>query len=154
MIPRPPISTLTSTLFPYTTRFRSAVPLRSNYRQAEGICAQAFRSAQERQHARQRAARAGRCDHHPRKHVLKGARVNALYDELRIALHAVWQRRWTALAAAWAICLLGWLAVAQIPNSYDSHARVFVQMSSILPRSAEHTSELQSLLRISYAVFC
>src|SRR3546814_10481981 len=44
------------------------------------------------------------------------AHVNALYDELRIALHAVWQRRWTALAAAWAICLLGWLAVAQIPK--------------------------------------
>ncbi len=59
--------------------------------------------------------------------------MNGLYDELRLALHAVWQRRWIALAAAWAICLLGWLMVSQIPNSYESHARVFVQMNSILP---------------------
>nr|WP_286207853.1 XrtA system polysaccharide chain length determinant [Hephaestia sp. MAHUQ-44] len=48
-------------------------------------------------------------------------------------MHAVWQRRWIALAAAWAIALLGWLAVSQIPNSYESRARVFVQMNSILP---------------------
>src|SRR3546814_1557946 len=27
-------------------------------------------------------------------------------------------------------------------------------LSSFLPRSEEHTSELQSLMRISYAVFC
>jgi polysaccharide chain length determinant protein (PEP-CTERM system associated) len=59
--------------------------------------------------------------------------VNGLYDELRLALHAVWQRRWIALASAWAICLLGWLVVSQIPNSYESRARVFVQMNSILP---------------------
>ncbi|HVI98528.1 MAG TPA: XrtA system polysaccharide chain length determinant [Sphingomonas sp.] len=59
--------------------------------------------------------------------------MNGLYDELRLALHSVWQRRWIALAAAWAICLVGWFAVAQIPNSYESHARVFVQMNSILP---------------------
>src|SRR3546814_7973792 len=36
-------------------------------------------------------------------------------------------------------------------------ARLFVaysQDSSLMPRSEEHTSELQSLMRISYAVFC
>ena len=59
--------------------------------------------------------------------------MNGLYDEFRVALHAVWQRRWIALVAAWAICLLGWLVVSQIPNSYESRARVFVQMQSILP---------------------
>src|SRR3546814_16754087 len=31
------------------------------------------------------------------------------------------------------VCSSDLLAWAQIPNSYDSHARVFVQMSSILP---------------------
>jgi polysaccharide chain length determinant protein (PEP-CTERM system associated) len=59
--------------------------------------------------------------------------VNGLYDELRVALHAVWSRRWLALAVAWAIAILGWLVVSQIPNSYESRARVFVQMQSILP---------------------
>lgn len=59
--------------------------------------------------------------------------MNGLYEELRIALHGIWQRRWLALAVAWGICLIGWLVVAMIPNSYESQARVFVQMQSILP---------------------
>lgn len=58
--------------------------------------------------------------------------MNNIYDEILIALHSVWNRRWLALAVAWGICLLGWLAVAMIPNSYESRARVFVQMQSIL----------------------
>jgi polysaccharide chain length determinant protein (PEP-CTERM system associated) len=59
--------------------------------------------------------------------------MNGLYEEIRLALHAIWQRRWIALATAWAIALVGWLVVAMIPNSYQSEARVFVQMQSILP---------------------
>jgi len=58
--------------------------------------------------------------------------MNGLYDEFRVALHSVWNRRWLALAVAWGICLLGWLVVALIPNSYESKARVFVEMQSIL----------------------
>jgi polysaccharide chain length determinant protein (PEP-CTERM system associated) len=59
--------------------------------------------------------------------------MDGLYEQLRIALHQVWRRRWLALAAAWALCLVGWLGIALIPNSYESKARVFVQMQSILP---------------------
>jgi polysaccharide chain length determinant protein (PEP-CTERM system associated) len=59
--------------------------------------------------------------------------MNGLYEQLRIAIHQVWRRRWLALAAAWAICLAGWLAIAVIPNSYESKARVLIQMQSILP---------------------
>src|SRR3546814_1531861 len=33
-------------------------------------------------------------------------------------------------------------------------AKVFLMMPVIFTRSEEHTSELQSLMRISYAVFC
>lgn len=58
--------------------------------------------------------------------------MNGLYDEIRIAVHSVWNRRWMALAVAWGICLLGWLIVALIPNTYESTARVFVEMQSIL----------------------
>ena len=56
-----------------------------------------------------------------------------LYDEILIALHGVWNRRWLALAVAWGICMAGWLVVALIPNSYESKARVYVQTQSILP---------------------
>jgi polysaccharide biosynthesis transport protein len=59
--------------------------------------------------------------------------MDGLYEQFRIALHSVWRRRWLALAVAWGLCLLGWLVVALIPNSYESRARVFVQMESMLP---------------------
>ncbi|MBS0479683.1 MAG: chain-length determining protein [Proteobacteria bacterium] len=59
--------------------------------------------------------------------------MNGLYDEIRIAMHSVWQRRWLALAVAWGIAILGWLVVSQLPNRYEAKARVFVQMSSALP---------------------
>src|SRR5687767_9506660 len=62
--------------------------------------------------------------------------MDGLYEQFRIAVHQVWMRRWLALGVAWGLCLLGWLAVALIPNSYESKARVFVQMQSILPSQA------------------
>ena len=58
--------------------------------------------------------------------------MDGLYDQFRIALHQVWQRRWLAMAVAWGVAVLGWLVIALIPNSYEAKARLFVQMSSIL----------------------
>jgi polysaccharide chain length determinant protein (PEP-CTERM system associated) len=59
--------------------------------------------------------------------------VGSILDEVRAALHAVWMRRWIALAVAWAVCLAGWLVVSQMPNNYESRARVFVQLRQIIP---------------------
>ncbi|SFR83432.1 XrtA system polysaccharide chain length determinant [Sphingomonas jatrophae] len=59
--------------------------------------------------------------------------MGGLINELLIAAHGVWRRRWLALAIAWGVALLGWLVVALIPNSYESRARVFVQMQTLLP---------------------
>lgn len=58
--------------------------------------------------------------------------MNGLYDEIRIALHRVWKRRWFALAVAWGICLLGWLVVALVPNTYASQAKLFVGEQAML----------------------
>lgn len=58
--------------------------------------------------------------------------MNNLYEELLAAIHSVWHRRWIALACAWGICLVGWLAVALIPNSYESRARIFIQLDDAL----------------------
>ncbi|QGP78588.1 XrtA system polysaccharide chain length determinant [Sphingobium sp. CAP-1] len=55
-----------------------------------------------------------------------------LYDELLIVLHGIWSRRWVALGVAWGVCMLGWLGVAFIPNSYQSKARVYVNTQSLL----------------------
>lgn len=62
--------------------------------------------------------------------------MNSLYDEFRIAVHSVWNRRWLALAVAWGVCLLGWLVVAMIPNKYESKALIQVRVQSMLPDQA------------------
>ncbi len=58
--------------------------------------------------------------------------MNVLLEELRAALWTVWNRRWLALAVAWGVCLAGWLVVALIPNTYESNARMFVQLDDML----------------------
>src|SRR3546814_8959230 len=48
------------------------------------------------------------------------------------------------------------LLISEIPDCNATDAEVFYYPASInvIQRSEEHTSELQSLMRISYAVFC
>jgi len=58
--------------------------------------------------------------------------MNSLYEEVLAAIHGVWHRRWIALGVAWAVCLLGWLVVALVPNSYQSRARIFIQLDDAL----------------------
>ena len=76
--------------------------------------------------------------------------MDGLYEQARMAVFSVWRRKWLALAVAWGLCLAGWLAIALIPNSYQSKARVFVQTQSILPTQmgitpAERQTELLRL---------
>lgn len=59
--------------------------------------------------------------------------MHAIYEEIRIALHNVWRRRWLALAVAWGVALLGWLAISTVPNRYESKASVYVQTQALLP---------------------
>jgi len=58
--------------------------------------------------------------------------MNGLYDEIRIALYSVWNRRWLALAVAWTICLLGWVIVSMQPNSYESEANILVKAQNVI----------------------
>lgn len=70
--------------------------------------------------------------------------MGSIYDELRAALHAVWMRRWIALAVAWGLCLAGWFVVSQMPNKFESRARVFVQFRNILPTQGVETQVEQA----------
>src|SRR3546814_2863960 len=97
MIRRPPRSTRTDTLFPYTTLFRS-IGDRADVR----------------------------FDAYPRRH----------FDATVIQIgHGADPRSGT------------FPVELEIANDHATSA-------GTLPRSEEHTSELQSLMRISYAVFC
>src|SRR3546814_9801773 len=93
MIRRPPRSTRTDTLFPYTTLFRSTV---MRDLEATGIAS---------------------------------AEIVSLLED------AVSERRWWAEQWPQGAVYVGGLVAQDV-------------------RSEEHTSELQSLMRISYAVFC
>src|SRR3546814_6096229 len=95
MIRRPPRSTRTDTLFPYTTLFRSP-------------------DRPQRQHQRQ----PGPALRQPPRHDCRRHR----HRQIRLADGA--------------------------------GRRVLTPRRAVLSRSEEHTSELQSLMRISYAVFC
>ncbi len=59
--------------------------------------------------------------------------MHAIYEELRVALHNIWRRRWLALAVAWAFSLIGWLYISGIPNTYESEASVYVDTKTVMP---------------------
>src|SRR3546814_10336257 len=105
MIRRPPRSTRTDTLFPYTTLFRSL-----------SVGAVVHRGA---------------ADHHPRRHLRPVPRHAGRKDEDA--------------------------GRGRSQGSQDLHRPDDLREGSRAARwlrSEEHTSELQSLMRISYAVFC
>lgn len=54
--------------------------------------------------------------------------MNSLFTDIRSALHSIWRRRWLALLVAWVVCAAGWAMVGMVPNTYESHARVMVQL--------------------------
>ena len=47
-------------------------------------------------------------------------------------LSATWRYRWPGLAAAWVVCVLGWLGIALIPNTYESVAQVYIDTHTLL----------------------
>ncbi len=47
-------------------------------------------------------------------------------------LQGIWRRKWMAVAICWAVCLVGWPAVFFIPNTYETVARVYVDVDSML----------------------
>lgn len=75
--------------------------------------------------------------------------MHEVFDELKSALHTIWNRRWLALAVAWGVCLLGWLVVAMIPNSYESRARVYVGLDDVLSSQLDISGDgKQELMRV------
>src|SRR3546814_7402220 len=135
MIRRPPRSTRTDTLFPYTTLFRSDV----GHRPVDELAARVRDRDLEVVPAGQRRV-GGRVCIDAQQRERARARGRVFPGQLRVAV---------AAKAAW--CAERELrrdrAVAVEAAAVAAH-RVPPRI-----RSEEHTSELQSLMRISYAVF-
>lgn len=51
---------------------------------------------------------------------------------LRAPLSSGWERRWTILGCAWALSILGWVAVAVLPDSYQATMRIYVETENLL----------------------
>ncbi len=44
----------------------------------------------------------------------------------------IWRRRWLMLGVTWGICAAGWAAVASLPDTYESSAKVYIDTDSLL----------------------
>ena len=51
---------------------------------------------------------------------------------IRKALALAWRQRWLIVATSWGLCLIGWVGVYMIPNSYEAGARLYVDTDAIL----------------------
>src|SRR3546814_3458902 len=125
MIRRPPGSTRPDTLFPYTTLFRSCVALRKALVEDIDLGVRVVPELQDQQRQQHGFTGAGRPDD---QHMADIANMGRKPERGRAASFGGEQ----------------WRAV-QMDISRRSRPH---------RRSEEHTSELQSLMRISYAVFC
>src|SRR3546814_3318841 len=140
MIRRPPISTRTDTLFPYTTLFRSVLQHHAAKRPLErkdgtGLCDDGAADIH---------SVAGRLDHR-RAAILVTLGVIGDQPDGEIAGRLEQQLP----ARQPAVAIVEAAAGDDVPQK-----AVALGVDAIQPRSEEHTSELQSLMRISYAVFC
>ncbi len=55
-----------------------------------------------------------------------------VYQQIVALLYAIWQRRWQAIIAAWAVCFIGWVVVYAVPDKYESFARIYVNTDTVL----------------------
>src|SRR3546814_2048394 len=150
---RPPGFTRTDTLFPYTTLFRS------DFRPVPAV-----RRRDRLDFAAWQAATTATVETHNGQNQPQGStlvQVRGLHDgefayllfewpdATRSQKHLPLQKTetgWRVMQSAYA---------RQDENAfYEDKFAVMLSRDSHLARSEEHTSELQSLMRISYAVFC
>src|SRR3546814_1587367 len=137
MIRRPPRSTLTYKLVPYTTRFRSAADVAEA--DPESLCA--YRVEDPRIAGIGAADRVG--DRDCRRAKLR-CQPGLAFGHLGLQLPVRQLREHPVVHAVAADLHPGRVHFAQLGPGHRP----------AVDRSEEHTSELQSLMRISYAVFC
>ena len=58
--------------------------------------------------------------------------MNDAYQQILGYINGVWRRRWYVIAIAWLICGTGWTMVASLPDKYESTARIYVDMDTML----------------------
>lgn len=52
--------------------------------------------------------------------------MHAALEFILEQIGGVWRFRWTAMLVAWIVCLIGWLVVLALPDTYSAWARVYI----------------------------
>src|SRR3546814_2626429 len=144
MIRRPPRSTRTDTLFPYTTLFRSLYGCPTTVNNVESI---AVAPTILRRGAAWFSS-FGRDNNKGTKLFQISGHVNrpcVVEEAMSIPFRELIEKHCGGIRGGWDNLL------AVIPGGSSVP---LVPAAQIMERSEEHTSELQSLMRIPYAVFC
>lgn len=58
--------------------------------------------------------------------------MRELYEQILIYVSGMWRYRWFMMLAIWLACIVGWGVVYQLPDKYQSAARVHVDTQSML----------------------
>ncbi len=58
--------------------------------------------------------------------------MNEILVQVLVLAAGVWRRRWWVLVVAWGVCGAGWSVVASMPDRYNSSARIYVDMDTML----------------------
>ena len=58
--------------------------------------------------------------------------MHELYELLVTYAHGIWRHRWYMIMLAWAVSIIGWGIVHQLPDQYEAEARVNVNTQSML----------------------
>ncbi|MBV8737818.1 MAG: hypothetical protein JO007_11285 [Alphaproteobacteria bacterium] len=58
--------------------------------------------------------------------------MNSLKSQAMQLLQMLWRQKWISVATVWAVCTVGWIAVALIPTKYESSARVYLDADPVL----------------------
>jgi len=58
--------------------------------------------------------------------------MKEIYNQILSQLVGIWRRRWWAAMVTWIVCVGGWGFVANMPDTYQSSARVYIDAQSML----------------------
>jgi polysaccharide chain length determinant protein (PEP-CTERM system associated) len=58
--------------------------------------------------------------------------MHDLAQQLITYVKAAWRYRWYAAMISWIVAVMGWAAVARMPNQFEASARVYVDTQSVL----------------------
>ena len=51
---------------------------------------------------------------------------------VRTYLTGTWHYRWIGMGVAWAVCILGWLGVALVPNQFQAVSMIYVDTDTMM----------------------